>query len=88
MSFGVEVPAVPTYRHPYRRPGVCSECGCAVVQPAMQPPPGVWAQGHLYGIPSKGQHSAPVLLDVRCERHRHESDPSPMEPHGTYVATL
>lgn len=65
---------VPTYPHRYRRPGVCSRCGVAVVQPWPEPPPGIWQSGHLFGIPTRGAFKAPVLLDVRCWRHRHESD--------------
>lgn len=44
-------------------------CGCAVVQPEVQPAHGVWSHGHVFDFPSKGQHKEPVLVDVRCPRH-------------------
>lgn len=69
------IPPVPRYAHPYHRPGVCSICGCAVVQPHhLYPhPDGVWVNGHLRAIPKKGPQVS-ALLDVRCLRHKHESD--------------
>jgi len=65
---------LPTHNHPYRRPGVCSLCGTAVVQPKEPPRGEGWLNGHLYGRPLKGRGGADSVLDVRCPRHKDPSD--------------